>query len=278
MNIVVGNPRSGTSLAMDCLVLSLGKHMIVGDKYPDAGKVNHALFNTGEAIDAAKAIALEGQHIANPFGFWESPMHVMGGVTDSRFLNHWVKVIFGGLQRSTPECLGKVIMTMRNPAESAASSNGSLDDWYIRTRGSLLWAQSVGLDYLVVDYKDMIDDPDGQLVRISEYTGLTINQHRVTPELYRNREKLANHIATDLYLAIIDGSFDIADFPAIVRGTRSRRPQGQKLKPNVISKMRGTERVMICQACEFRSADLCSKNDKRVLGQIQGRCPEDKWI
>jgi hypothetical protein len=281
-NIVVGNPRSGTSLMMDCFVQSLGREYVLGDQFPSAGRANHALFDSGEAITAAKDIALEGEHSANPLGFWEGP-HVFSGVIDLNYPDHWAKVIFGALERSTPSCIGKVVVAMRNPAEQNASQsvfnnrNGTtLDLWYARTLSGMKWLKNAEIDYLVVDYNNMVRNPDEQLDRVSAYTGLEIRKHRVRQDLYRNKAPLPNHEASDLYLSLLNDTFKPENFPFRPVNSTAPPPERPRARIDISpeAKRRRSERIFVCKACEFRQANVCSKLGRRILRAVETGCPE----
>jgi hypothetical protein len=249
--------------------------MIVGDQYPDSGRVNHALFNSGEAINAAKQIALEGDHAANPLGFWEGT-ETMSGVTNLKHPDKWAKVIFGALQRSTPACLDKVLVTMRNPAEQAASRSSTLDRWYADTRSAINWLISAELDYLIVDYGEMIKDPDSQLSRVSEFTGLNIDKHRVRQDLYRNKAPYANHQATELYLDILAGTYDPEKYPPR-KVTPFPRPPRRDLDLSPEAKKRRSENMLVCKGCDVRSANMCSATGRRIRLAVDMECPEGKF-
>ena len=166
---------------MDCIAQSLGPEMIYGEQfYPPEGR----------------------QGKSNPLGYWESDK-VVSGITGPHNPDQWMKVIFYGLQRCGVENLGKIIVAMRNPAEQSLSMQQPIENWLHRTKAAIEWLNENKLEYLVVDYGDMLRNPELQLERISAYTGLDIRKHRVRRDLYRNRAPLPDHPATELYLDIL---------------------------------------------------------------------------
>lgn len=148
--VVSGTARSGTSLMMSILLNGLGKHRLIGYKFPQFEKyldkleneTNHEhlirLFN--ESNNPLFKEKKQKAYEMNPQGFWEDPSCVVSGLhyipSKLKIINkiknakepQVLKLDGRGLPKSNPQYINKVIFMLRNPHEVAKSQENLIRD------------------------------------------------------------------------------------------------------------------------------------------------------
>ena len=167
--VVVGMPRTGTSLMMNVLV-ELGLPF-VGDVKPG--------------------------YKMNPKGFYESTRHLIEGLSDEGFSGKVIKLFIVGFLRTTIENY-RGIVCVRNPDDQRLSWKNSRHEnfkvnpeTYTRQYSSLMKKMDERL--CVVDYDCLLGAPDVQLRRICTHLGLPFKKVQcIDPSLHRTHaEKTA---------------------------------------------------------------------------------------
>lgn len=147
MILVSGCPRSGTSVTMDILRVSLGEENIIGKRFireeipelEQAEGERDAHFAVrqyvyGKSKDAREKAINERNDVAdmNPNGFWECEFSVQG-INYKYYNRKWldelytegknkvVKIVSQGLLKSDPKYIDKIIYLMRHPRNVAKS-------------------------------------------------------------------------------------------------------------------------------------------------------------
>ena len=147
MIVVAGNPRSGTSLMMCCIVKALGEDSIAGHKFPQEANKEIAIAKMAKVAPLARAIrtytrskypqnsdeAMAMVKDMNPNGFWECPFTVTGiawrnnpdiqsllqDIDDGTIKA--IKLVNSGLYATDPSYVDKVIYMVRSPQNIAKS-------------------------------------------------------------------------------------------------------------------------------------------------------------
>jgi hypothetical protein len=217
---------------MDLLRITFGDDRIVGRKWPREPEEfkqgedesdaewelrQHRETQTG---DYAKSVERFKKSVdMNPNGFWEMEWSVVGipsvvsakeKVQEAIDKRGIVKVVSGGLSRSTPESIGKVIYMLRHPRAVAKSQEklvgqfGPTDNpelngeevrkhspgMYARTTIAVAnWLSLTGAECLIVDFDDLIENPAKTLFTVQEFLAegdFTQAINRVNPKLRRS--------------------------------------------------------------------------------------------
>jgi hypothetical protein len=232
MNIVTGEPRSGTSLMMR-IVDSLGIE-ITGEQQP------------GEKRKSEKR--QERAEYLNPEGFWEIPGIVSRGIRTEEQTEEYgdktIKIITSGLSHTVKPAIDKIdkiIFCLRDPREIAYSqqklvSNVEVHDgkeWvystektkidlgkYILSVGGYILKSTNDPDLwnktLVVEYENLLNNPENQIRRISDFLEVDYNPetkniirkdlHRSTkvPETNELVDKIYRSIKTKDFTEVIE--------------------------------------------------------------------------
>lgn len=175
MIVVVGEPRTGTSLQM--LILKNLGFSITGQKY-------------------IKEYTKE----FNPTGIWEIPGVPYNGIV-TPVEGDAIKLMMRGFLRSNHKLFNKMILCIRDPRESIYSQRKQEE--YISDEHNLkyylcysnIFAQSLKqgvLKYMhVVDYADVMWDPKAEVERLAKFLNAEPTQAAidcVKPELYRSKK------------------------------------------------------------------------------------------
>jgi len=162
MIAVTGTPRSGTSVGMLNAASAMGGIVsIVGEKFPHNGK-------------------REERKKLNPSGFWEDTSYVMRGFsynvrTAEKFhslkneKDKVIKLIASGLVATDPQYIDKLIICLRDPAETVNSQKDikgikpkadplrQIQDYILISRYMI---ENPSLPYFILDYS-YYEDPVG---------------------------------------------------------------------------------------------------------------------
>lgn len=276
MHLVVGEPRSGTSLMMNLLRTNLGDNKIIGEKFNF--RKYHGMFSDGATIDFAKDLANNTYNDKNPDGFWECSMTISG--VNKLCGDKWIKIICKGLPNSIYiEYIDKVIFMIRNPASCIKSRNkldGNLyspEIWYNNVLKSVNYLIENNVDILFVPYENLIENSDYELNRISNFIGKDLQNTCIDKNLQRNISELKNNTATDLYLDLRDNNIsNISKYKLI--DNIIEIPKKTRL-PKKIDKNLNTINLNKCKNCVFRVNEKCSNLNKNILDVIQDykQCP-----
>ena len=169
MIAVVGTPRSGTSLTMTTISSLVPASRIQGDKFPQENK----------AITPIQKYNQKDYVAHNPHGFWEDTDLVMTGINyNPKYSEKYkglknsdkiVKLIGRGLLLSDPEFIDKVIIVLRDPAQTSASQKAlgirgnkgttQIQDYVAIAR----WLLANPVPTLLLDYEDYKTDAHDQI-------------------------------------------------------------------------------------------------------------------
>jgi hypothetical protein len=221
MIVVSGCPRSGTSLMMDCLRTALGDDRIIGKQFPQNDRKDaRTKRRHGESdIDYNNRLYLlsrsapkqsEGFEEMNPNGFWECRYSVRG-IRWHQGINvkptDVCKIVSQGLASSDPQYITKVIYMARHPRAVAKSQEKlrrmqfisreeeqttfkihSPDMFLQVTAKAAQWLNyNSTVPVLLVNYDDLIEDPDKELSRVAQFIGEgDFTKHPVDKKLRRS--------------------------------------------------------------------------------------------
>lgn len=182
MNIITGLTRTGTSVTSN-LVADANPDKFIGTPFRD------------DLPNKFKDI--------NPKGFWETHQSVRPIQSSNNCEDHWCKLLLGMTVKSRSDCIGKIVLTLRNPKEAAYSRNtmrlkvgGNGDgieaspNHYVRQMslfGYWLTANERENPHVVV-YEDLIEQTETTVQKLSEYLGLECNPQIVDKKLKRSQE------------------------------------------------------------------------------------------
>jgi len=216
MVVITGEPRSGTSLMMriiDSLFIE-----IAGEK-------------RNQSHSKKKE---ERANYLNPEGFWETEVVTRGIRTEEeleKYKDKAIKIITSGLLRTVKPAIDeidKIIFCLRNPREIIQSQTklvskvmvANKNDWkfapeqmktnfnrYILSVGRyILQSKDLWNKTLVVDYGELIEDPDTQIKRISEFLEVPHNPESMSiirKDLYRSiQSPKKDELAYDIYNSV----------------------------------------------------------------------------
>jgi len=322
MIVVSGCPRSGTSLMTLCMIAALGEDRIIGEKYPHEKKFKEMYKQHKNETDAQFTARMyytnkypenspevnEKTKDMNPHGFWECAYTVRGIRynpatkdlmqkirSEDPNKQYVMKVVSGGLLRSDPECIKKVILMLRHPREVAKSQerlkrsqkfklkDGRIVDLYenmkihspeffiTETISIARWIkQNPEIDLHIVKFEELITKPRETLTEVMEFIGegdLENAVCQVEPKLYRSHpedkpeelwedsEKLYNHLAEREFDKIVE----YGDDPTTVLSRRKMSWVCVRARINTLEAH--------CKACktnpEFRKSllDRANAND-----------------
>jgi hypothetical protein len=198
MIVISGCPRSGTSLMMLLHKEALGTDAIIGTQWmaidPEIDDDNRtACINYIKDKKNPDWRAEQEQTKAmNPNGFWECPWTVRGiqWVQHAPENNKVCKIVSQGLANSNPQYIDKVVMMSRHPW-SVANSHKDLKlnlpfshntrnkdignvspNMYINVTYSVCkWILANDPDVMLVNYEDLICDPDTEINRLQDFVG-----------------------------------------------------------------------------------------------------------
>ena len=235
MKIVSGCPRSGTSLMMELLRVTLGDERIVGAQWPQeqTREIPNDTKGRKSLREWRQSQRPKRDHKdMNPYGFWECEYTVQGIKFNPRKpvpdKDKFCKIVSQGLAQSDPKYINKVIFMLRHPRTVAKSQeklvrSGFNDEgdpekdgvaqkvhearMFNRvTPAAAWWLLEFKVPYLIVEFDDLIEDPDTQLERVRLFLGegdMSSARSVINPELRRSipqdRKGREWEIADELY-------------------------------------------------------------------------------
>ena len=192
----------------------------------------------------------------NPNGFWEHPRFTVGGFKNDHTTREdfkdalskefpFCKVVPSALKVTDYNYVGGVVFMIRHPYNVATSQENLKRDGRIVTEDGhelnayegvtvndpkMFIQQSYdaakffidsGITPLMVDYEDVLEDPDTEFMRIEEYLGVDMSNaaKTVTKKLNRSKPKPSEHdYSHELWEQAVDiyDLLSIGDFKAIV--------------------------------------------------------------
>lgn len=198
MIVISGCPRSGTSLMMLLHKEALGEGRIIGSqwmgidpKYKD-GHIKECVEYAKDKQNPTWKKEQEQSKAMNPNGFWECPWTVRGvqWVQNPPEKDKVCKIVSQGLANSNPQYIDKVVMMVRHPWSVVNShknlkinfpfaSNTTNKDigntnpqMYINVTYSVCkWILANDPKILLVNYEDLIYDPDKTVDRVKSFVG-----------------------------------------------------------------------------------------------------------
>lgn len=185
-----------------------------------------------------EAERIEKSRDMNPNGFWEHGNFTCGGITYKFQHRHalremleadppqFIKIVSQGLIPSDPTYLDKIVFMVRHPFAVAKSQErlrreGGLfktaagkevdlfsdlvinsPEMFIRVTGmaARFFLASTGIEVLMVDFDDLIEDPETQLMRVQEFLGegdFKAAVSRINPKLRRSYPDIDGHAIWD---------------------------------------------------------------------------------
>jgi len=232
MIVITGCPRSGTSLMMDLMRVALGDDRIVGKQWPqDRESSDKHIAAFGEYVQDKRNPGWRQQRAdskaMNPNGFYECPWTVKGiqYTPEPPPADHAVKIVSQGLAQSNPAYLDKLVFMVRHPWSVAKSQldlvtpipvharhrdlGGSDPEMYVRvTAMASSWIQKHQPDMLMVNFDELIGNPDDILAEIEAFVGdgdWPTARKQIQPKLRRSQpEKAGDTPVWDVALEIHD--------------------------------------------------------------------------
>lgn len=232
MIVISGCPRSGTSLMMDLMRIALGDDRIIGKQWPQEREHENACVNAyAEHVKTMRNPGWRKQlaetKAMNPNGFYECHWTVQGiqYTPDSPPEDHAAKIVSQGLARSNPAYIDKIILMVRHPWAVAKSHcnlvtqvpihsrnkdlGGADPEMYVRvTAMAAAWIQQHRPDLLLVNFDELIGNPDDILTGIEAFIGdgdWQTARKQIQPKLKRSKpEKAGDTPVWDVALEIHD--------------------------------------------------------------------------
>ena len=189
---------------MSCLKEGLSETRIVGLAFPmedrlrametqrtkeQDGAFQARLYATKERRCQLKK-ELEQTRDMNPGGFWEHPLFSVSGIQFRPGITNdpkkVLKIVSGGLAKSDPAYIDKIILMARNPRAVAKSQERlrkrspiPMDDvivhsprmFNVTTVAAACWIVEYKKPVLVINYDDLIEDGEKELQRVNEFIG-----------------------------------------------------------------------------------------------------------
>jgi len=292
--VVSGVPRNGTSLAMLCLRMAMGEDKILGTKFPRERwiKLERHENETDKEFDLRAAIhqrtvtqreldEFNASVDMNPNGFWECNYSVDGFVYESSipdFSKMAVKMVSSALAHTDPRMIGRVIYMIRHPYAVAKSHErirrmphlmSAVDEaameihtpeMFIRqTFMAAKWfIRNPSVPRLFVEFEKLVGDPEVQLERMRQFTGLNFDEHPVDSSLQRSADPKAHkpHYLFDYALPMYH-MMKREDFEGVIHFYLDNAVEINKEKTNTFCLRLGQQTpYTVCQVCKGGNPDF----------------------
>lgn len=295
MIVVSGCPRSGTSLIMLLHKEALGEERIIGEEWPMdikfGNKNKQACFDyIRNKTNPDYLKHLEETKQMNPNGFWECPWTVRGiqYTANTPEENKVCKIVSQGLAASNPAYIDKIVMMVRHPFSVANSQKDLVLPIPVHSRNKDLgnispqmfinvtvaasnWISHHKPKLLLVEFEELIADPNAQLARVEEFVGdgdWTKAKQQIKPKLQRNKPQRPNDKEEwDDALHLYD-LFKAGLFESVVEWDKGRHKK--KKQDNVqfyCPRFGGNTNSMMCTQC---------KTDKKIGGKFKAQAIKRK--